>query len=420
MNADQGHLRLRELLRLRALAFVAQLLLLVLALLAGAHAGERSPALLGILSVSALSHWAVATLWRRRALPAVAWVMGAILLTDTALLTAFLWLSGGPANPISVFYIVQVALAARLLSTGWAIAMGVVTSGAFASLFLMTAEEAMAAMHRDGGMAWHLRGMWVSYTLSAILVGYVVARLSRVIEQREAELREAEAHASTTAKLVALGTLAAGAAHELGTPLSTISLIAGELRHAIQPYAAGSSCDADLRLLQQQIERCREILQRMSGGAGQSRGESYTSVTAADLVRDVHAAFPTEAKRIVSVCPEPWSFSLPHASLTPVLLSLVDNALRASTSEQAVRLTFDSSRSTCGIHVTDEGQGMSAEVLARAQEPFFTTREPGQGMGLGLYLAADFARALRGSLRLQSTPGQGTTASLQLEASPSA
>lgn len=416
---DQGSLGLRELIRLRAIAFLAQIALLLAASLT---AGLQSAVQLGLWALvfaSGVANVALASLVRRGRIRATHATMGYVLLVDTALLTGMLLLSGGPSNPFSVFYIVHVALAARLLDARWAVVLGVATSAAFGILFFLTPASAMHAMHHGNGMVWHLRGMWVSYTLAAAFVGHFVARMTRAIELRDQEIARVQRDAANTEKLAALGTLAGGAAHELGTPLSTIAVVAGELVHAAKGPLDADSVRADAELLRREAARCREIVGRMSASAGQTRGEAAVRTDMRWVAEQVRDALGPEQTRLDVAVSERCFYTVPREALVQVLLSLVSNALYASLPEGRVHLRFAVEDRRLNICVSDEGSGMSAEVLARAIDPFFSTKAPGEGMGLGLYLAHGFATALGGQLRLESEPHKGTRATLLLTDSSS-
>ncbi len=400
-------------MRLRLVAFGVQLLVLGAASLSGSLEPHAGQGLWALVLANGLVTVVLRQLWRRGRIRARISTVGGVLLADTALLTWMLLLSGGSSNPFSVFYIVHVALAARLLSTRWTAVLAVATTVAFASLFALTPEGAMHAMHRGSGMLWHLRGMWVSYTLTAAIVGYFMARTTRAIEARDADLLRATQKSADASKLAALGTLAAGAAHELGTPLGTIALVAEELAHA--PLARTDlALAADLKLLQAEVVRCKSILRRMASAAGESYGESAVPVQATELATDIREAFwHTPLELIVHVAAH-WRYALPRAALRQVLVSLVDNALAASEGSPQVSIYFEGQQSICQIRVVDSGAGMTPDVLARASEPFYSTKEPGSGMGLGLYLAHGFAAALGGTLHLESAPFRGTCVTLSI------
>jgi len=396
------------LLTLRWIAVIAQTALVLLAWL-WLHLPFPIPTLLALLAVLAASNvvlaWARPRLSPRRE----GTVAGCALLFDSAMLTAVLSLSGGPVNPFSVFYLVHVALAAALLDGSWALLLSLVTSFAFGLLFVITPEASMHVMHHGIGFSVHLRGMWIAYGLAAAATGTFVAKQARELRARERELAALKETSARAERLHALHNLAAGAAHELGTPLGTIALVAGELLASAPP---GTDRE-DLALLVSQAERCRCILQRMAADAGNPHGEKPEPLAFAWLAERLREAFP--AATLGFDVPDPsGSVVAPKEALLQALSNLVKNALDAST---ATPVDVRIARADTGdfvVVVNDRGTGIAPDALARLGEPFFTTKEPGQGMGLGLFLARALVDAMGGKLEIDSEPGSGTRVSLRL------
>jgi two-component system sensor histidine kinase RegB len=216
--------------------------------------------------------------------------------------------------------------------------------------------------------------------------------------------------------LVSLSTLAAGAAHELATPLATIAVAAHELeRDEVAGQPEGHRVE-DARLIRAQVERCRAILLQMGESAGQAAGEASEAIDANDLVEHVRAALaPADRDRVEVVVPrDAPSVFAPRGSLTRALTNLLRNALDASEKAELVHCHVEAGAQGLRFVVSDRGVGMTPDVLARAGEPFFSTKPSGSGQGLGLFLAREVAEQLGGALRLESRPGAGTTAILEL------
>lgn len=340
--------------------------------------------------------------------------LAALLLLDMLLLTAVLALTGGPNNPFSVLYMVHITLAAVVLGPRWAwplVALGV---GSYGALFLL--KYGGASTHaQHGHYPFHLQGMWVAFAIAACVITYFVTRIATELRTREMENTALRDRAARSDKLAALSTLAAGAAHELGTPLSTIALVAHELERALERgTATGPGLREDTRLIRTEVERCREILRQLHADAGQALGELPESIAAEAFSEQLRRALgPLDSARVVLDCAlgtEP--LRVPQRTFMQILRSLVRNALDAG--PHAVTVQVHRSGDALRVRVEDRGSGMPPEVLRRAGEPFFTTKPPGYGMGLGLFLARAVAERLGGSLELSSTPGVGTVASLDL------
>jgi two-component system sensor histidine kinase RegB len=339
-------------------------------------------------------------------------VVGGMLVFDTVLLTLLLALSGGPRNPFTVLYLVHITLAAVVLGGSWALWIAALSVLCFALLFF--APKGLADPHAHALlMAHHLQGMWAAFTLAAVLIGYFVQRISTTIaaqRERIAALREA---AARNARLASLTTLAAGAAHELGTPLGTIAVAAHELELALGRPGDEELC-ADARLIQDELERCHEILGKMGTRVGIEDSQAR-SIDQHELMERLRARFDAErAGRIRIASVSPTRIHAPVEELLHSLYALVKNALDASAASESVTVELARETNALSFAVEDRGSGMPAPVLSRAGEPFFTTKDPGRGLGLGLFLTRAFAESQGGELSLHSTEGHGTRAVLRL------
>jgi two-component system sensor histidine kinase RegB len=255
--------------------------------------------------------------------------------------------------------------------------------------------------------------MWVALTIAASLIAYFVARVSGALRAREAELSRAQQLAARNEKLASLSTLAAGAAHELGTPLGTIAIAAKELERSVR--AAPEEAIADARLIREELERCRAIVQRMSANAGQALGELAEPTRTLTVIAALRARIGEAAFAALDTQIDDAALEAPVQGLVQVLANLVQNALQASTPEgERVVLRSDRVGGAVRFTVQDRGRGIRPLDLDRVGEPFFTTKPPGQGMGLGLFLARAFAERQGGQLVLASEEGKGTRVTLEL------
>jgi two-component system sensor histidine kinase RegB len=264
-------------------------------------------------------------------------------------------------------------------------------------------------------MQLHLRGMWVAFGVAASFIVYFLLRVRRDLESREADLAEAQRRVGRQERLASLATLAAGAAHELATPLATIALAARELERHLERAQADATSLEDVHLIRAQVDRCRAILDGMAADAGQSAGESASDVGVVDLLRaaadGLRAAPPVE---IDVAGLNGQRVRVPPRAVAQAIKSLLKNAQDASSEGAAVSLRAGVNGGSIAIEVIDRGKGMPADVLARAGEPFFTTKEPGRGMGLGLFLTRTLVERLGGELTLSSEAGAGTRALVKL------
>lgn len=398
---------LAALVRLRWLAIVAEL---AAALVARYALGlpVQLPWALGVVAVAAASNLALA--WTSRGERPERFI-GPALFFDALVLTALLHVSGDTSNPFSIVYLVYVTIAALRTSPAWT---SVITGGAIAgygTLFFRAGDAGAHAMHHhDHGahgapdaFATHLQGMWLAFAITAVLIAFFVSRVARAL----AAERE---RADRTARLVSVSTLAAGAAHELSTPLGTIKVAAGELERALTE--ASPEAQADVRLIRAEVERMGDVLARLRQRSGTNEGEAPTAFPLSDLVREIERAFPQAGERL-EIAADEAELVLPRRSVVSAVTNLVKNALDAAQSgpiEVALRIEADRLRA----RVEDRGPGIPAEIEAQLGEPFVTTKEPGRGMGLGVFLVRSLAESLKGSLVLRGREGGGTFAELEL------
>ncbi len=332
----------------------------------------------------------------------------ALMLLDAALHTGVFALSGGPFNPFTALYLVNVVLAAVVLSRTRQWVQLVASLLGFASLFLVdkVAPSTWELPNHQELMRLHLTGMWVAFLVAAGFIVYFVQRVLGSLEAREQQLAEARRHAGQHEKLAALTTLAAGAAHELATPLGTIAVASHEMLRALEKLSVPDTLKDDARLVREQVERCRVILQSMSARSGELAGEAVTTFPVSEWCVEATSAL-RHVERVVLPSTPRLDVTGPRAALAQALRNLVKNALEAST--EKVVLEAVEANGTLTLFVKDHGPGIDAQVVSRLGEPFFTTKPVGKGMGLGVFLARTLAQQLGGALTFDSRPGVGTT-----------
>ena len=386
--------------------------------------------------------------------------LAAVMALDILLLTALLFFTGGPSNPFGSLYLVQIALATVMVRAVWIWMLVVLSFTCYGVLLLVHQPLLMPDAIR-------MFGTWVALGVASAFVVHFLLRITGALAAREAELAAARHLAARQERLASLATMAAGAAHELSTPLGTVALAAKELERALTsrllarseagaPIDGGSGVSEpgaaapprepmsdplieDARLIREQVGRCRSILDQMAQGAG-TIGESLAQVTVRELIEEAatgarpHPSIHREQPDAVAALP----LEVPRRAVASALRSLLTNAQDASASDQAVvvRVRTDggsasAERSATGpgpggaepgpqvvITITDRGAGMDADVLSRIGEPFYTTKAPGRGMGLGMFLARAVVEGVGGTLQIESVRGRGTTVQVTLPQSP--
>lgn len=371
-------------------------------------------ALLGVVSLGLVSNLAVEMIFfggrpRASITPRAVeeWHIALIMMIDIAILTGLLYLTGGPNNPFSFLYLVQIALAAVLVRARWTWMLVGLSFVGFG--ILLVAHEPLAIPEDN-----HAYGAWVALGVASAFVVHFLLRITAALAERESELTEARGLAARQERLASLATMAAGAAHELSTPLGTVALAAKELERALTKHA-DTELAADARLIREQVGRCRSILDQMAQGAG-TVGESVTPCSVAELLDETLVGI-RDAPRVLREIPDEvlsQKLRLPPRAVSQALRSLVTNAQDASPPTAAVVITARVPDHHLEITIRDRGAGIPLDVKDRIGEPFFTTKAPGRGMGLGLFLARAVIEAVGGALQIDPLAGGGTEVRVQL------
>src|SRR5215475_9522972 len=239
--------------------------------------------LLAVIAVGLVSNLAIELYYfgdRRRpgvvARPVHERVIAVVMMLDIAVLTGLLYFSGGPHNPFAFLYVVQIALATVLVRALWSWMLVGLSFVGFG--ILLIAHQPLTIP--DNRV---MIGAWMALGVASAFVVHFLRRIMVALAERDAELTEARGLAARQERLASLATMAAGAAHELSTPLSTVALAAKELERALTRDQGSSELAADARLIREQVGRCRGILEQMAQGAG-TVGEGVASCTLEELL----------------------------------------------------------------------------------------------------------------------------------------
>jgi len=335
--------------------------------------------------------------------------LSAFLVLDIALLTGLLYLSGGSTNPFSVFYVVYIAMSAVMLAPRWTWAIAGLSVVSFAALFVVRGPDAHLghAAHAEGFQT-HLYGMFIAFVLAVGLITYFVSQLSLELRKRERALAEAEERTHRWGKLASIATLAAGAAHELGTPLGTIAVAAKEIERRARRAPDGEALAQDAELIREELERCRAVLDRMSAAGGQHVGETLRELPVETLFEEVRSRLSDEQARRWETHSEVASLEVPREAFVQMVENIVRNGFDAC-EKGRVSLQIAARDGVVELVFADEGCGMSEETSKRATDPFFTTKSAADRMGLGMFLARTLVDSLGGDFVIDSAIGRGTT-----------
>ncbi len=351
--------------------------------------------------------------WVSQRRPAQPRVFGVVLAFDVTLLTLMLSLTGGTSNPFTTVYLVYIALASVALGSRWTWTTAALSVVGYAALFAISPPADPHPHHSSDPLSGHLAGMWVAFLSAAVLIGFFVTRVREALDEREHALALARREAAARDRLVSLTTLAAGAAHELATPLATIAVASKELLHEAEATANAALIE-DASLIRSQVERCRQILDHMSGRADAATVDPPAPIDPVCVVREAIDGLPAGAAAQVQVqlYGTTTSVRIPRVGVARVLTTLLKNALDASGEGANVEISVTTTADRLSFAVRDNGCGMDEATQARAGEPFFTTKPPDAGSGLGLFLARTFVEQWGGQFVLSSQPGRGTIAAV--------
>ncbi|MFZ4537498.1 ATP-binding protein [Propionivibrio sp.] len=321
------------------------------------------------------------------------------LVLDIVALTVLMFLSGGAANPLISLLLPPVAIAALGLSAGRVAIIAGLAVAAYSLLNLIYLPLPIADVERAARL--HLAGMWFTFVVSVVMLAWFVVRMTASIRQRDAELAAVREKALRDERVIALGSLAAGAAHELSTPLATMAIVAGELAH---DASLGEAAHADVALLRKQIAACKGIISGLTERAGAERLDNAAAVQADRWLSEVHRRWlelrPSATSDLKLAGRAPAPMIITDKTLEQGLLNLFSNAADTG-SEVSVVADWDGEWLTIEVH--DSGPGFAAPILEQAgREPFPTHAA---GSGIGLFLAHAAISRLGGQLSLHNDGG---------------
>lgn len=320
------------------------------------------------------------------------------LAVDLVAMAVLLYLTGGATNPLVSLLLLPVAVAAFSLPARWVGGIAALAIGLYSFLMLYSLPLPIADAERATRL--HLGGMWLTFVVSAALLAWFVTRMTQALRARDLQLAAAREEALRDAQVVALGQLAAGAAHELGTPLATMKVLAEEL--VADPCLPGDA-RADLDLLQRQIGICKEIVGGLTQKAGIERARQ--TVSAATWLEGLLARWRTLWPGVSCTLEVAGAGTVPQilaeAALEQGITNLLNNA--AKIAPEGMRVIIDWNERVLRVAVHDRGPGFPSEILRRCgAEPLPAVAE---GSGIGLWLTRAAVERRGGSLRLNNDGG---------------
>ncbi|MCG8394395.1 MAG: ATP-binding protein [Pseudomonadales bacterium] len=335
------------------------------------------------------------------------------LLIDVATLTILLYLSGGATNPFVFLFLLQVILGAVLLQAWSTWVILVTTSLCFAWLAWSGQPLPLPLDHSKGLFSLYIEGMMICFVLNGVLLVIFINRINRNRRQRDERLAELRQRAAEEEHIVRMGLLASGAAHELGTPLATLSVILGDWRH-MEPFRSDPDMAQEIAEMQTQVLRCKSIVSGILLSAGEARGESSEETTVREFLDELVSEWrdTRPVKDFVYLNDFGQDLSIvSDSALKQSIHNVLDNALEAS--PNWVRLDVHRDHESLLISVTDRGPGFAPAMLDNLGRPYQSSKGR-PGSGLGLFLVMNVLRTLGGNLRARNLVQGGALVTLSL------
>jgi two-component system sensor histidine kinase RegB len=334
------------------------------------------------------------------------------ILIDVLALGALLYFSGGSTNPFVSLYLLPLTITAAALPWVYTWGMAAITIGCYSLLLFYYVPLPHDHSAHNSEFNLHVSGMWLAFVLSTVLIAWFVVKMGISIRERDKDLSRAREQAMRDEQLIALGTLAAGAAHELGTPLSTMAVVSRELQ---KDHPENRDLQHNISILRDQITQCKHTLTQLLADAGQTRAENASGQTVDHFLREIldkwklmrpmakftyHCNGAHPAPQILNTQP-----------LGQSILNLLNNAADASLENIEIKSDWDN-KELC-LEILDFGKGLSEETAQRAGQAFFTSK-PGHGFGIGLFLANANIERFGGSVRLTNRERGGACTQVRL------
>lgn len=335
------------------------------------------------------------------------------LLVDVFGLSVLLYYSGGASNPFVSYYLVPLTISAAVLPWRftWFIAGSSLTLYSLMLFYYLPLPDLSPHQHHQGGLNLHVMGMWFNFAISTGLITYFVVKMAATLRKQEQHLNANREDVLRDEQILAVATLAAGTAHELGTPLSTMTVLLDEL---VEEHRAEEALHNDLALLQQQVKTCKRILQGLVNTAQSHSLGQQLAVPINDYIKRIldhwQVLRPQARFNYHCITADPAPHLLVDSTLEQAIDNLLNNA--ADASQLALDIELQWNADTITLTIRDHGPGIAMEIAEQIGKPFISTK--GKGLGLGLFLSHATIARYGGSITLHNHPEGGTLAQLSL------
>lgn len=338
------------------------------------------------------------------------------ILADIGGLSLLLYFSGGATNPFISYFLVPLSIAAATLPWAYTWFVALLCIGIYSLLLVFHAPVEVFALHghNSSRFSLHIVGMWANFALSALLITYFVVRMAQALRSRERMLNQLREEDLRDEQIMAVATLAAGTAHELGTPLSTMKVLLEEM---LEDNPQNTALGADLAILSGQLETCRSTLKKLVATADRSQSgtDSYYHADHyfRELIRDWRLLRPETAMQC-KIDPGLEGLSLRgDATLKQALTNLLNNA--ADASPETIEIHLGSDEQGIVMEILDNGPGLPDDIAGQIGKPVIINSD--SGLGIGLLLTHATLTKFGGSVLLYRRQGPGTRTLVRLPAS---
>jgi two-component system sensor histidine kinase RegB len=410
-ESNAGHSNMLLLIQLRWIAVVGQITTIAVVIF-GFHITLPLPDLLKVLACLVLFNIASHLRWHLSRVVTNRELFFA-LLVDAAALTGLLYLTGGTTNPFAFLYLLQVILGAVLLEVWSTWVFVAITSACLACLSLYAKPLILTTGAVTGLSDLYIEGMLLCFVINASLLVFFVSRINRNLRIGAAQLADLRQHAAEEAHIVRMGLLASGAAHELGTPLATLSVILGDWRR-MPEFRENTQLLDELGEMQAQLKRCKTIVSGVLMSAGEARGESSIKTTICTFLDDLVLEWRATRPVVVFDYNNHIEQDMPvvfDSALKQMICNVLDNAFEAS----PAWLRFEAMREdgVLRLVVTDAGNGFPAPMLTHFGKPYQSTKGR-PGGGLGLFFSVNVVRKLGGVVHARNLAQGGALVQVTL------
>ena len=327
------------------------------------------------------------------------------LLADAVVLCFLLYLTGGASNPLVSLLLIPLTISAAVLPARYTRVITALSLASYSALlFYYIPLDIMSTHHAQAGISPHIAGMWFTFLLSALLITYFITRMAQTLRQQEQRLLRNREDTLRDEQVLAVATLAAGAAHDLGTPLSTMRVLLSELEN---DTGDNKALNDDIKLLSTQVERCKTSLQGLVHTAQDQAAHENVAVPTQDFLGQLLDSWRSLCPEVgvkVKMADDVVGTALKNTpSLTQALMNLLNNAAEVS---DAIEIAVSRHRNTLRIALRDYGPGMSVELLQQIGHSPLSQSE--NGLGLGLFLTHATIERIGGSISLENHPQGGS------------